>query len=147
MRQQESRFVLASQKSLLMLSQAEGSRSVLRELDRRRFTIGPNDSISNTQIQQHYPHTIKKDKFAKPMNSHRFSMGGSALATGGIRDSVGPQRPVQFRSVSSAQQQQHSGIQDAVMTDRDTGRPATHANATGLATPRINRSAHLGNEN
>jgi hypothetical protein len=129
-----------------MLSQAEGSRSVLRELDRRRFTIGPNDSIANSHIQQHNPHTIKKDKFAKPMNSHRFSMGGSALTTGGIRDSVGPQRPVQFRSASSVQHQQNSGIQDSIMTEQDTGRPVSNGNANVFATPRMARLVSLRNE-
>ncbi|CAO3678212.1 unnamed protein product [Umbelopsis vinacea] len=66
-------------------------------------------------------------------------MGGSALTTGGIRDSVGPQRPVQFRTASSVQHQQNSGIHDSIMTERDTGRPVPNGNANGFATPRMAR--------
>lgn len=121
-----------------MLSQAEGSRSVLRELDRRRFTIGSSDPKGNSHIQQINPHTIKKDKFAKPMNAQRFSMGGPALNASAVRDSVGPQRPVQFRSASSVHQQ-NSGMQDVVMTERGTGAPVANGNTNGFATPRMAR--------
>jgi hypothetical protein len=128
---------------IVMLSQAEGSRSVLRELDRRRFTIGSNDPNGNSHIQQLNSHTIKKDKFAKPVTAQRFSMGGPALNASTVRESVGPQRPVQFRSASSVQQQQSSAMQDVVMTDRGTGAPVPNGNTNGFATPRMARYAHL----
>jgi hypothetical protein len=120
-----------------MLSQTEGNRSVLRELDRRRYVGGANDSLNNSQNQQINSHSVKRDKFAKPTNSQRFSMGGAAMSSGGIRDSVGPQRPVHFKTTTTVQQQHISGS-DVVMTEGDTGRPIANGNA-GLATPRVAR--------
>ncbi|KAJ2961384.1 hypothetical protein NQZ79_g3405 [Umbelopsis isabellina] len=127
-----------------MLSQTEGNRSVLRELDRRRYVGGANDSLNNSQNQQINLHSVKRDKFAKPANSQRFSMGGAAMSSGVIRDSVGPQRPVHFKTTTTAQQQHISGS-DVVMTEGDTGRPIANGNA-GLATPRVARPSIYGGQ-
>ncbi|CAO3658353.1 unnamed protein product [Umbelopsis ramanniana] len=65
-------------------------------------------------------------------------MGGPALNASAVRDSVGPQRPVQFRSASSVHQQ-NSSVQDVVMTERGTGAPVANSNTNGFATPRMAR--------